>query len=279
MNKLDGNFEVTITPGRFNFLKLLSEVWRYRELLYIFAWRDVKVRYKQTLLGVAWAVFQPLVSTVIFTIFFGNLAKIPSGNMPYSLFILSGMVFWTFFSNSLTHASESMVNNEGIIKKVYFPKIILPFSSIFISGIDFSINFIILLVFALFLGFVPSIWIFVVVPLAILAIAITVIGAGLLFASVNVKYRDVRYVLPFFIQTLMFITPVIYPLNIVAPQKRYFMALNPMTSVIESVRLVFSGGGFLDPWLILISVLSMFTILIVGIWYFRKTERFFADIV
>jgi lipopolysaccharide transport system permease protein len=199
--------------------------------------------------------------------------------MPYSLFILCGMVFWTFFSNSLALASDSMVSNEGIIKKVYFPKIILPFSSIFIGGIDFSINFIILLVFALFLGFVPSIWIFVVVPLAILATSITVIGAGLLFASINVKYRDVRYVLPFFIQTLMFITPVIYPLDIVAPQKRYLMAINPMTSVIESVRLVFSGGGFLDPWLILISVLSMFTILIIGIWYFRKTERFFADIV
>lgn len=279
MNNINENFEITITPGRFNFLKLLSEVWRYRELLYIFAWRDVKVRYKQTLLGVGWAVFQPLISTVIFTIFFGNLAKIPSGNMPYSLFVLCGMVFWTFFSNSLTLASQSMVSNEGIIKKVYFPKIILPFSSIFISGIDFIINFIILLVFALFLGFVPSIWIFVVVPLAILATSITVVGAGLLFASVNVKYRDVRYVLPFFIQTLMFITPVIYPLDIVAPQKRYFMALNPMTSVIESVRLVFSGGGFLDPWLILISVVSMFIILIVGIWYFRKTERFFADIV
>jgi len=174
----------------------ISEIWRYRDLFYIFTWRDLKVRYKQTILGILWVVFQPLMTTLIFTVFFGNLAKIPSGKLPYSLFVLCGLVFWTFFSTALTHASDSMVANESIIKKVYFPKIILPFSSILTSFVDFLINFIILLVFAMVVGYYPSIWALIIFPVAIFITGLTSVGLGLLLASINVKYRDVRYILP-----------------------------------------------------------------------------------
>ena len=271
--------EIIIKPQDTNLFLDFSEIWRYHELLYILAWRDIKVRYKQTALGVAWAILQPIITMIIFTIFFGKLAKIPSGELPYSLFVLCGLVFWTFFSGALTHASNSMIDNESVVKKVYFPKFILPISSIVTSSIDFVINFIILLIFAVFLGFIPSLWIFLVVPFALVLASITIAGIGLFLSSFNVKYRDVRYILPFFTQILMFLTPVIYPLSIVSPINRYIMAINPMTSVIESVRLVFSGGSFIDPLLLLISAISTGFIFFIGLIYFRRTERFFADIV
>lgn len=273
------DYEIVIKPKKSLLLIDLIEMWRYRDLLFIFAWRDIKVRYKQTMLGVGWAILQPIVTMVVFTIFFGNLAKIPSGKMPYSLFVLCGLVFWSFFSNALSHASNSMVDNESIVKKVYFPKLILPLSAIVTSSIDLAINFLILMIFATVLGFVPSLWILIVVPLALILASITIAGMSLFLASFNVKYRDVRYILPFFIQILMFLTPVIYSLNIVAPRNRFLMALNPMTSVVESVRWVFSGGNFIDPRLIVISVLSSLIIFVFGLWYFRRTEDFFADIV
>lgn len=277
--KKKNNFEIIIKPKNTNFLLDIVEVIRYRELLYIFAWRDIKVRYKQTFLGIAWAVLQPIITMIVFTVFFGNLAKIPSENMPYSLFVLSGLVFWTFFSNALSHASNSMIDNENIVKKIYFPKVILPISAIVTSSIDFLINFVILIIFALYLRFIPSPLIIIVVPLALILASLTIAGMGLFLASFNVKYRDVRYILPFFIQTLMFLTPVIYPLSIVSPRNRFFMALNPMTTVIESVRSVFSHSQMIDQTLILISVVSAISIFIFGLWYFRRTERFFADIV
>jgi lipopolysaccharide transport system permease protein len=257
----------------------LEEIWKFRELFYIFVWRDIKVRYKQTALGILWVIFQPIISTVIFTIFFGNLAKIPSGKLPYSLFVLCGLVFWSFFSSALSHASGSMVANEGIIKKVYFPKIILPLSSVITSFVDFTINFLLLLALALILGYVPQILGLVIFPLAIFITFITAAGFGFFLSSINVKYRDVNYILPFFIQIFLFLTPVIYPLSIVSDRNKYIMAINPMTSVVESVRMVFSGQNFLNPNLILISVISSLVIFLFGIWYFNKTERFFADII
>ena len=269
---------IVIRPNRSLSLDL-SEIWNYRELFYIFAWRDIKVRYKQTLLGILWVIFQPITSTFIFTIFFGNLAKIPSGKLPYSLFVLSGLVFWNFFSTSLSHASDSMVANENIIKKVYFPKIILPLSSVVVSFVDFIINMIILIIYATILGYMPNIWSLVVFPIAILVSAVTASGLGLFLASFNVKYRDVRHILPFFIQILLFLTPVIYPLSIVSEQNKLIMALNPMSSVIESVRMVFYNELLISPRLILISLISSVSIFIGGIWYFKQTERFFADIV
>jgi len=255
------------------------ELWQYRELLWIFAWRDIKVRYKQTVLGVLWVIFQPLVSTVIFTFFFGRLAKIPSYDLPYSLFVLCGLVFWNFFSNSVSSASASMHTNEGIIKKVYFPKIILPFSSILTSFIDFLINLTMLLIIALILGYPPNAYGLIVFPMAIVITMLTAAGLGFFLSSLNVKYRDVGLIIPFFIQLLLFLSPIIYPLAIVSESNKLIMAINPMTSVIESVRMVFSGRSFIDPRIITISVVSSFALFIFGLWYFKKTEKFFADII
>lgn len=257
----------------------LKELWKYRELFYIFSWRDIKVRYKQTILGILWVVFQPLVTMIIFTFFFGKMAKIPSGELPYSLFVLCGLVFWTFFSGSLSHAADSLVANEGIIKKVYFPKVLLPLSSIITGFADFFINLILLLIFAIFLGITVRPIGLIIFPLAIFLTSITSMGLGLILSSFNVKYRDVRYILPFFIQILLFVTPIIYPLSIVSSTNRIIMALNPMTSVVEAVRFVFSPTYMLKGELILASFISSVFIFIFGLWYFRKTEDFFADIV
>lgn len=256
-----------------------EELWHYRELFYIFAWRDIKVRYKQTVLGILWVIFQPLVSTFIFTVFFGRLAKIPSYDMPYSLFVLCGLIFWNYFSSTLTNASSSMVINEGIIKKVYFPRMILPLATAVTSFVDFTISLVLLLIFALILGYIPSLWIFLVLPLSLFVTAITATGLGFFLSAVNVKYRDVNYIIPFFIQLLLFVSPVIYPLAIVSETNKSIMSINPMTSVIESMRMVFANRPFIGFHLILISFISAIVIFIFGLWYFRRTEKFFADIV
>ena len=271
--------EIIIRPKYVWKLIDIAEIWNFRELLYIFAWRDIKVRYKQTILGILWVVFQPLVTMIIFTFFFGKMAKIPSGELPYSLFVLCGLVFWNFFSGSLSHASDSLVANEGIIKKVYFPKVLLPLSAVITGFADFIINLILLFIFALFLGITVHPMGLIVFPLAIFLTSISSMGLGLILSSFNVKYRDVRYILPFFIQILLFVTPIIYPLSIVSPTNRVIMAVNPMTSVVEAVRFVFSPTYMLKGELIIVSLISSIFIFIFGLWYFRKTEDFFADIV
>lgn len=270
---------VTIKPKKNLFSLDLKEIWRYRELFYIFAWRNIKVRYKQTFLGVAWAILQPLVSMFIFTIFFGNLAKIPSGSLPYPVFVLCGLVFWNFFSNALSQASNSLVDNQHIIQKVYLPKIILPVSSVITSTIDFLINLVLLVVVLLFFKQVPSWNILLVVPLAWFVSVISATGLGLFLSALNVKYRDVRYVLPFFIQTLIFLSPVIYGTNIVRDSNKLIMALNPMTGVIEAVRVSVSGLTDFNWLLIGISVGASILFFLFGLFYFNKTERFFADII
>ncbi|OGG15943.1 phosphate ABC transporter permease [Candidatus Gottesmanbacteria bacterium RIFCSPHIGHO2_02_FULL_39_14] len=271
--------DIIITPFSSKKLLDLSEIWRYRELLYIFTWRDIKVRYKQTILGILWVIFQPIVTMAIFTFFFGNLAKISSGGLPYALFSLCGLVYWNFFSGALSHASDSMLTNESIIKKVYIPKIIIPLSSVITGFIDYLINFFLLIFFALSLGYIPQVSGLIIFPLGIILTMISAFGLGLFLSSFNVKYRDVRYILPFFIQILLFITPVIYPLSIVSERNRLIMALNPMTTVVELTRFVFSVNYKIYPHLIIISLLSSLVILMFGLWYFRKTEQFFADVV
>jgi len=271
--------EIIIRPKPKWQLVDLKEIWRYRELLYIFTWRDIKVKYKQTFLGILWVIFQPLFTTIIFTVFFGNLAKIPSGELPYSLFVLCGLVFWTFFSSAVSHASDSMITNESIIKKVYFPKDILPISAVITNSIDLFINIIFLFIYAFILGFTPNLLGLFIMPLAIILTFLTASGLGLFLSSINVKYRDIRYILPFFIQILLFVTPIIYPLSIVSEKKRIIMAINPMTSVVELVRFIFSPNYIIRPELISISVISSMAIMFVSLWYFRRTEKFFADIV
>jgi lipopolysaccharide transport system permease protein len=256
-----------------------SEIWRYRELFLVFAWRDIKVRYKQTMLGAAWAVFQPLISMVIFTVFFGNFAKIPSGELPYSLFVLTGLVFWNYFSGILSRASGSLIENEGIVKKVYFPREILPLSTMGANLVDFGVSLVLLLIVSFYFHFVPNALIFLIIPLGIVIGTLGASGLGLLLSAFNVKYRDVRYILPFFIQMMMFLTPVIYPTSIMRPSFRYLIALNPMTGVINTVRVVLAGGTNIDWITLAISGGAAVVYFIIGLYYFKSTERFFADLV
>lgn len=257
----------------------LNELVRYRELFYVFAWRDLKVRYKQTLLGGLWVVFQPLFSTFIFTIFFGRLAKIPSGNLPYPLFVMIGLVFWLFFSSSLSYASNSLIDNEHIIKKVYFPRLILPISAVIASLVDFFIAFLLLLIAVIYYGFSPALSILYVFPLCITMTLLSSIGLGLFLAALNAIYRDVRYILPFFIQILIFLTPVIYPVTIIRPSNRIIMAINPMTGVIETMRVVLTGVGTIDVGLLTVSFISCAIFLVIGLIGFRYFEKFIIDIL
>jgi lipopolysaccharide transport system permease protein len=256
-----------------------SEIWRFRELFFVFAWRDIKVRYKQTMLGAAWAIFQPLTSMFIFTIFFGNFAKIPSGELPYPLFVLTGLIFWNYFSGVLSRASGSLIENEGIVKKVYFPREILPLSTVGANLVDFGVSLVLLLIVSLYFRFVPNALVLLVIPLGLVIGTLGAGGLGLFLSSFNVKYRDVRYALPFFIQMMIFLTPVIYPTSIMRPSFRYLIALNPMTGVIDAMRVVFSGGANLNWVILAISGGASIFLFIVGLYYFRSTERFFADLV
>ncbi len=256
-----------------------SEIWKYRELFWIFAWRDIKVRYKQTFLGAGWAVFQPLTSMFIFTIFFGNFAKIPSGELPYPLFVLTGLVFWNYFSGILSRASSSLVENEGIVKKVYFPREILPLSTVGANLVDFGISLMLLLLVSLYFNFIPNALVLLVIPLGLIIGTLGAGGLGLLFSSFNVKYRDVRYALPFFIQMMIFLTPVIYPTTIMRPSFRYLIALNPIAGVIETVRTTFSGGSAVNWPILGVSAMASLALFLVGLYYFKSTERFFADII
>lgn len=255
-----------------------QEIWRFRELLYIFAWRDLKVRYKQTILGIAWAIFQPLLTMVIFTVFFGNLAKIPSDGVPYPVFVYTGLLFWNYFSTALTNASNCLIDNEAIVKKVYFPRLILPLAVTITPIVDFAFAFVVLLVLMLVFGYMPNILGLLLVPVFLLISFVTASGLGMFLSAINAKYRDVRYILPFFIQLLMFVTPVIYPVSII-PRFKWVAYFNPMSGVISSARSALLNGN-IGEWQGLLMALVMAVFLFIfGLFVFRKTERFFADIL
>lgn len=256
-----------------------KELWQFRELFFIFAWRDIKVRYKQTFVGVGWVIFQPLVNTFIFTIFFGNFAKIPSGALPYPLFVLLGLIFWGFFSTSLSHAANSFIENASILGKVYFPRELLPFSSIGVGLIDFMVSFVLFVGVALFYQVQFSLAFFFMVVLGLVITIIASSGLGLLLASINVKYRDVRYILPYFLQIMIFVTPVIYPLGIMRPSFQQIVLLNPMAGVIDGLRSALSYGYIANPGNLLFAALASVTLFILSVMYFRKTQSFFADLL
>lgn len=278
MNK-SSNYEIILKPHRTNLYIDIKEIWRYRELFYIFAWRDIKVRYKQTALGIIWVIFQPLVSMVIFTIFFGNLAKIPSGNLPYPLFVLCGLVFWTFFSTALTSASASLIANENIIKKVYFPKVILPLSTIVTASVDLAINLVLLFIISLYFKYIPPVQTLGILCIGYVITFLTASGLGLFSSALNVKYRDIRYIIPFFIQIMLFLTPVIYPSSLLKSVNKMIFALNPMTGVIESLRTVISGSMNIDYITLGISAVTSVIIFLIGLVFFNATEKFFADLI
>lgn len=254
------------------------EIWRFRELLYIFAWRDIKVRYKQTVLGIAWAIFQPLLTMVVFTIFFGNLAKVPSDGVPYPVFVYTGLLFWNYFSTALTNASNCLIDNESIVKKIYFPRLILPLATTVTPLIDFVFAFVILIVLMLAYGYLPNLLGLILVPFFLIVSFVTASGLGMFLSAINAKYRDVRYILPFFIQLLMFLTPVIYPVSII-PRFKWVSYLNPMSGVISSARSALLGNGVGEWQGLLMAVLMSLFIFIFGLTVFRKIERFFADIL
>ncbi len=257
----------------------LKELWDYRELFYFFTWRDLKVKYKQTILGFLWAIIQPLIMTLLFTFCLGKIITDNVDlNMSYGLFSLSGLIIWNVFSSGLTNAGNSMVSNANIIKKIYFPRLIIPISSILVSLFDFLISFLVFIPLALYNDARFNIMGLLFIPLSLLLTCLATFGLGTLLAALNVKYRDFRYVIPFFIQALLFATPIIYPIrisnNIVL---QTVLKLNPMTAPVELFRHSFSSAA-LDPMALLYSISVSVILFITGLIYFRKTESYFADL-
>ncbi len=267
-----------IRPKKTLSLKDLWEIWDYRELLYFFSWRDLKVRYKQTIIGVLWAIIQPLFAMVVFSFFFGQLARIPSDGVPYPIFVYTGLLFWQFFSDSLGDVSNSLVGNQAIITKVYFPRITLSISPIVTKLIDFAIGGIILGGLMLWYGVTPRPESVLAIPLLVLITFMCAMGTGLTLAAINVKYRDVRYVLPYFIQLLIFVTPVIYPASIAGKYSK-LLALNPMMGVIQNARAALLGTAPVNWLLISISFGVCLALMILGFYVFKKVERYFADVI
>ncbi|OPX94105.1 MAG: Teichoic acid translocation permease protein TagG [Syntrophorhabdus sp. PtaB.Bin027] len=253
------------------------ELWQYHELLYFFTWRDVKIRYKQTALGFLWAIIQPLFMMVIFTLFFGNLAKIPSEGIPYPLFNFAALLPWTLFAEGLLRSTTSMVSNANIMTKVYFPRLIMPISGILSPLVDFAVAFVILLLMMAFFGFLPTIAI-VLLPAFILLAVLTSLSVGLWLSALNVKYRDFQYTIPFLIQIWLFASPVVYPSSMLPEQFRLLYGLNPMAGVIEGFRWALLGTNPPEA-MIMVSVGVVILLLVGGLFYFKRMEQYFADVV
>lgn len=257
----------------------LGELVEYRELLFFFVWRDVKVRYKQTVLGAAWAVIQPFFTMVVFSIFFGRLAKMPSDGVPYPIFSFAALVPWTFFASGLTNASNSLVGSANLLKKVYFPRLAVPVATVLAGLVDFAIALAMLFGMMVFYGVRPTAAVLALPALVLLAL-VTALGVGLWLSAMNVKYRDVKYVVPFLTQFWLFATPVAYPSSLLAAPWRTLYALNPMVGVVDGFRWAMLGGGRPAPVATMTaSCLSSVLILVSGAFYFRRMERTFADVV
>ncbi len=252
-------------------------LWAYRELLYFLMWREVKVRYKQTALGFAWAIIQPFFMMIVFTLFFGTLAKVPSEGIPYPLFSYAALLPWTLFAEGITRSSMSLVQDANLVQKVYFPRLVMPLSSILSPLVDFGIAFIILVGMMLYYGYAPTVrvlWL----PAFILLAMVTALGVGLWLSVINVKYRDVRYVIPFLVQLWLFASPVVYASSLLPPRFQAIYGLNPMAGVIEGFRWALLGAERPGS-LIAVSVIVVIVILISGAFYFRRSEKTFADVV
>ena len=255
-----------------------KELWLYRELFYFFTWRDIKIKYKQTVLGFLWAVIQPLLMMAIFTFFFGKTLNIPSQNVPYPVYVLSGLLIWQMFSSGLTSAANSMVNNATIIKKIYFPRLIIPVSSILVALFDFFIAWILFLMILVFYQQPLSATALIAWPGAVLIAIVATLGPGSWLAALNVKYRDFRYVIPLLVQVLFFLTPIIYPVSLVKYSVlKYLLACSPIYAAVEVFRYPIIGE-FTDVSLVMISLVAGLVFLITGIFYFKRTEDFFADL-
>ena len=256
----------------------LNELWEYRELLYFLAWRDINVRYKQTVLGVAWAVIQPFFTMVVFSLFFGRLARIPSDGVPYPIFSYAALVPWTFFASGLSQASDSLVSNSSLITKVYFPRLIIPLARIVSGMVDFVLAFTLLLGMMFYFKLAPTINVFWV-PVFFLLALVTSLGVGLWLSAMNVQFRDVRYLVPFLTQLWMFSTPVAYPSSLLPEPWRTVYGINPMTGVVEGFRWALLGTDSAPGPIVIASSLAALAILVGGMFYFRRMEKTFADAV
>jgi lipopolysaccharide transport system permease protein len=256
----------------------LRELWHYRELLYFLVWRDVKVRYKQTALGASWAIIQPFFTMVVFSLFFGRLAGIPSDGVPYPIFAFAALVPWTFFANGLMHSGKSLVGDQNLIKKVYFPRLAIPLATVLAGGVDFAIAFVVLVGMMLFYGMVPTAAVLWIVPLALLAFTVS-LGVGLWFAAWNVRYRDVGYLVPFIVQFWLFASPIAYPSSLLDEPWRTLYGINPMAGVVEGFRWALLGTDTAPGPMIAVSAAVSILILAGGAFHFRRLERTFADVV
>jgi lipopolysaccharide transport system permease protein len=256
----------------------LRHLWEYRELLYFLTWRDIKVRYKQTALGAAWAVIQPFFTMVVFSLFFGRLAKVPSDGIPYPIFSYAALVPWTFFAQGLNQSSNSLVGNAHLISKVYFPRLVIPISSVLSGLVDFGIAFVVLLGMMVFYGIYPT-GAVVYLPALLLLALVTCLGVGMWLSAINVKYRDVRYTVGFITQFWLFATPIAYPSSLLSAPWRTLYAINPMVGVVEGFRWALLGSQTAPGPMVIVSSLVAIALLISGVFYFRRMEKTFADVV
>ena len=255
------------------------DLWRYRELFYFLAWRDILVRYKQTVIGLAWALIRPLLTMIVFVFVFGKLAKLPSEGVPYPILVFAALLPWQFFSNAFTEAGNSLISNASMISKVYFPRLVVPASAVIVSFVDFLISGIILVGLMVWYGFAPD-WRIFTLPLFIFIAFAAAMGAGLWIAALNVKYRDFRYIIPFVVQFGLYVSPVGFSSNIVPEKWRLLYSINPMVGVIDGFRWAILGGNTQLYWPgFLLSLSLVLVILVTGIIYFRKTEKTFADVI
>jgi len=256
-----------------------SELWLYRELFYFFAWRDIKVRYKQTAIGAGWAILQPLIATIIFSIIFNRIVGIESHGVPYPVFAFVGLMYWFLFSSGMNSISNSLISNQGVITKIYFPRLIPPFSAAFVAVIDFFFSGVVFIGLLAFFKVVPNLVLGSVAALGALLLMVTfTLGLGTFLAAVNVKYRDVKAALPFLIQIMMYASPIIYPIELIPEQYRLWAYLNPAAGAVSMVRAGLFGAEF-DFWGILLSIVVSIALLVFAVWYFKRSEKGMADII
>ena len=270
--------EVCIEPSRGWAALQLRDVWAYRELLYFLVWRDIKIRYKQTVLGAGWAILQPFCTMVIFSVFFGRLAQLPSDGIPYPIFAYTALVPWTFFSNGLTQAINSVVGGSSLIKKVYFPRMIMPLAAVMAGIVDFLFAFVVLIGMVLYFGVVPS-WRILTLPMFVGMVIVAALSVALWLSALNVQYRDIRYIAPFIVQAWLFATPIAYPSSLLSEPWRTAYGLNPMVGVVEGFRWALLGTGTAPGPMIVVSSAMCLALLLGGAFYFRRVERTFADVI
>jgi lipopolysaccharide transport system permease protein len=256
----------------------IKEFWEYRELFFFLVWRDVKIRYKQTVLGAGWAIIQPFFMMIIFTLFFGRMAKMPSDGIPYPVFSYSALLPWNYFSASLRLSGNSLVTGANLVRRVYFPRVALPAASTLSGLVDFAIAFVVLIGMMVYYD-IPISWGLLMWPLLLIPLVLLALGIGMILSALNVKYRDIKHAIPFFIQALLFITPIIYPTSIASKKIQFLLSLNPLTGLIEAFRASMLPTRSIDWQLLGMSVVITLVIFVVGAIYFRRTEREFADII